>query len=145
MNEYVLSNNDIALPSNPQCINCGISQVFNLSTGEEEIKQIIYCVDLGPTIGLSDIVYGVTAISVGAEFEIIVDYNGTIDTTGLVNTSGTLTFDKDTVSVETATITINYTGDITLSVLADCCNAASLSIVQVVLTSDSSSGDTRNT
>ena len=145
MNEYVLSNNDIALPSNPQCINCGISQVFNLSTGEEEIKQIIYCVDLGPTIGLSDIVYGVTAISVGAEFEIIVDYNGTIDTTGLVNTSGTLTFDKDTVSVETATITINYTGDITLSVLADCCNAASLSIVQVVLTSDSSSGDTVHT
>jgi hypothetical protein len=145
MNEYVLSNNDIALPSNPQCINCGISQVFNLSTGEEEIKQIIYCVDLGPTIGLSDIVYGVTAISIGAEFEIIVDYNGTIDTTGLVNTSGTLTFDKDTVSVETATITINYTGDITLSVLVDCCNAASLSIVQVVLTSDSSSGDTVHT
>jgi hypothetical protein len=145
MNEYVLSNNDIALPSNPQCINCGISQVFNLSTGEEEIKQMIYCVDLGPTIGLSDIVYGVIAISVGAEFEIIVDYNGTIDTTGLVNTSGTLTFDKDTVSVETATITINYTGDITLSVLADCCNAASLSIVQIVLTSDSSSGDTVHT
>ena len=145
MNEYVLSSNDIALPSNPQCINCGISQVFNFSTLGEEVKQTTYCVDLGPTIGLSDIVYGVTAISVGAEFEIIVDYNGTIDTTGLVNTSGTLTFDKDTVSVETATITINYTGDITLSVLADCCNAASLSIVQVVLTSDSSSGDTVHT
>ena len=145
MNEYVLSSNDIALPSNPQCINCGISQVFNLSTQDEEVKQIIYCVDLGPTIGLSDIVYGVSAISVGAEFEIIVDYNGTIDTTGLVNTSGILTFDKDTVSVETATITINYTGDITLSVLADCCNAASLSIVQIVLTSDSSSGDTLHT
>ena len=145
MNEYVLSSNDIELPSNPECINCGISQVFNLSTLEDEIKQIIYCVDLGPTIGLSDIVYGVIAISVGAEFEIIVDYNGNIDTTGLVNTSGTLTFDKDTVSVETATITINYTGDITLSVLADCCNAASLSIVQIVLTSDSSSADTVHT
>ena len=145
MNEYVLSSNDIALPSNPQCINCGISQVFNLSTLDEEIKQLTYCVDLGPTIGLSDIVYGVATISVGGEFEIIVDYNGTIGTTGLVSTSGTLTFDKDTVSVETATITINYTGDITLSVLADCCNAASLSIVQIVLTSDSSSGDTVHT
>lgn len=145
MNEYVLSTNDIQLPSNPQCINCGISQVFNLSTVAGEVKQMVYCVDLGPTIGLTDITYEVIAISVGGEFEIIVDYNGTIGTTGLVNTSGTLTFNKDTISVETATITINYTGDITLNVLAACCNAESLNIVQIVLTSDYNSGDTIHT
>jgi hypothetical protein len=145
MNEYVLSTNDIQLPSSPKCINCGISQVFNLSTVAGATEQITYCVDLGPTIGLSDIIYGVEAISVGAEFEIIVDYNGTIGTTGLVNTSGTLTFNKDTVSVETADITINYTGDITLNVIVDCCNAASLNIVQIVLTSDYNSGDTIHT
>lgn len=145
MNEYVLSTNDIKLPSNPQCLNCGISQVFNLSTLGEEVKQTAYCVDLGPTIGLTDIIYGVGSISEGAEFEIIVDYNGTTDTTGFVNSSGTLTFNKDTVSVETASITINYTGDITLNVVANCCNADLLNIVQIVLTSDSDSGQTVHT
>ena len=145
MNEYVLSTNDIQLPSNPQCINCGISQVFNLSTVGEEIKQTSYCVDLGPTIGLTNVVYDVIAISEGASFEIVTDYNGDSHTTGWISNSGTLTFNKDNVSVETSTVTINYTGDITLQVLADCCNAESLNIVQIVLTSDYNSGETVHT
>ena len=56
-----------------------------------------------------------------------------------------LTFDKNNVSVETATITINYTGDIVLNVLADCCQAAQLTIVQIVLTNDYDSGETIHT
>ena len=145
MNEYVLSTNDIQLPSNPQCVNCGIAQVFNLSTLDEQVKQTSYCVDLGPTIGLTNVVYDVIAISEGASFEIVVNYDGSSNTTGFVNNSGTLTFNKNNVSVETSTITINYTGDITLQILADCCNADSLNIVQIVLTSDYNSGDTIHT
>jgi len=145
MNEYVLSTNDIQLPSNPQCINCGISQVFNLSNPTEIAKQTTYCVDLGPTVGLTNVIYGVGAISSGAEFEVVVDYDGNTYTTGFVNTSGTLTFNKNNVSVEIATITINYIGDITLQVTADCCNADSLNIVQIVLTSDYDSGNTVHT
>jgi len=145
MNEYVLSSNDIQLPYNPQCLGCGISQTFTLSTLEEETKSINYCVDLGPTVGLTDINYSVASISAGSSFEIEIDYNGTTDTTGWVTTSGTLSFDKDSISEETVSITINYTGDIQLGVLADCCNAASLSIVQIVLTNDYESGDTVHT
>ena len=145
MNEYVLSSNELELPYNPECLECGISQTFNLTTLAEEIKTIQYCVDLGPVIGLTDINYSVTSISVGGEFEIEIDYNGVTDTTGFVSTSGVLSFDKDTVSVETVSITINYTGDIVLNVLADCCNAASLTIVQIVLTNDYDSGDTIHT
>ena len=145
MNEYVLSSNDIELPYNPQCLGCGISQTFTLSTIGEEVKTTNYCVDLGPTVGLTDINYSVASISEGGSFEIAIDYDGTTDTTGWVSTSGTLTFDKNNISVETVSITINYTGDIQLGVLADCCNADSLTIVQIVLTNDYESGDTVHT
>jgi hypothetical protein len=145
MNEYVLSSNELELPYNPECLECGISQTFTLTTITEEVKSTSYCVDLGPVVGLTDINYSITSISEGGEFEIVVEYDGNTETTGFVSEGGVLTFDKNNVSVETANITINYTGDIVLNVLADCCNAASLTIVQIVLTNDYESGDTIHT
>jgi len=145
MNEYVLSSNALELPYNPECLECGISQTFTLTTLAEETKTIEYCVDLGPSVGLTDVIYTVASISESGSFEIVVEYDGTTDTTGFVTESGVITFDKNNVSVETVSITINYTGDIVLSVLADCCQAASLTIVQVVLTNDYDSGDTIHT
>jgi len=145
MNEYVLSSNTRDLPYNPTCLGCGISQAFTLSTLAEETKTIVYCVDLGPTVGLTDIDYNLTTITAGSQFEIAIDYDGTTDTTGWINTNGTLTFDKNNISVEIVTITINYTGDMVLNVLANCCQAATLTIVQVVLTNDYDSGDTIHT
>jgi hypothetical protein len=136
MNEYVLSTNDIQIPSNPECLACGISQTFTLSTLPSVSKTFEYCVDLGAVIGTSDINYTVETISAGASFEITVDYDGTSYTTGVETTSGTLTFTKDNISVETATITIDYTGDIVLSVLAECTVTTSLTIVQVVVTNN---------
>ena len=145
MNEYVLSSNALELPYNIECLECGISQTFTLTTLAEETKSTTYCVDLGPTVGLSDVIYSVSSISEDGEFEIIIDYDGTTDTTGWVTEGGTLTFDKNNVSVETVSITINYRGDVILNVLADCCQAASLTIVQIVLTNDYESGDTVHT
>jgi len=145
MNEYVLSTNDIDIPSNPECLGCGILQTFTLSTLPAESKSFEYCVDLGAVIGTSDINYTVETISAGASFEITVDYDGTSYTTGPETTSGTLTFTKDNISVETATITIDYTGDIVLSVLAECTITTSLTIVQVVVTNDFQSGETIQT
>ncbi len=145
MNEYVLSSNTIDLPYTPECIECGISQTFTLTTLAEETKSTSYCVDLGPVVGLTDINYSVTSISEGGQFEIVIDYDGTTDTTGWVSEGGLLTFNKDNVSVETVSITINYTGDVVLNILADCCQAAQLSIVQIVLTNDYDSGDTIHT
>jgi len=145
MNEYVLSSNDIELPSNPQCLDCGISQTFTLSTLDEEVKTFSYCVDLGPVVGLADVNYSVSGMSEDASFEIIVDYDGVVDTTGFVSTGGVITFDKNNVAVETVLLTVNYIGDLSLSILADCCNAATLNVVQIVLTNDYESGDTVHT
>ena len=145
MNEYVLSSNELDLPYNIECLDCGISQTFTLTTLAEETNSTNYCVDLGPVVGLTDVIYSVSSISEDGEFEIIIDYDGTTDTTGWVTEGGTLTFDKNNVSVETVSITINYRGDVILNVLADCCQAASLTVVQIVLTNDYESGDTIHT
>ena len=142
MNEYVLTSNTIAIPSNPQCINCGITQTFTLSSATSATTT--YCVDLGPTIGNTDINYTVSSISAGGNFQIVATYNATPHSTGVVTTGGTLTFNKNNVSVETVTLVITYIGNITLSVEVECVQAASLSIVQIVLTNDYDSGQTIN-
>ena len=145
LNEYVLSSNEVNLPENPQCLECGISQTFSLTTPLAQQKSTQFCVDFGPTVGSTNINYSVASISLGAQFRISVLYNGVTTTTGFVTTGGTLTFNKNNVSVETATITIEYIGDITLNVLPNCTTAVSLRIVQIVLTNDYDSGDTIHT
>ena len=145
MNEYVLSTNERELPITPECLNCGISQTFSLSTIGAEQGTVEYCVDLGSNIGSTNVVYTVNTISSGASFEIEVEYDGNTETTGVVTTSGTLTFDKDNISVGTSNITITYTGDITLTIIAECIEVIPLTIVQVVVTNDFNSGNTIHT
>ena len=145
MNEYVLSTNDIDLPLNPECLACGILQTFTLSTVASETKTFQYCVDLGPIVGSSDIDYTVNTISAGASFKVTVNYNGTNYTSGTVTTSGSLTIAKNNISVETATITIEYTGDISLSILAGCTTVNGLTIIQVVVTNNFEAGKTIHT
>ena len=60
MNEYVLSSNELDLPYNIECLGCGISQTFTLTTLAAETNSTSYCVDLGPVIGLTDVIYSVS-------------------------------------------------------------------------------------
>jgi hypothetical protein len=142
MNEYVLSSNTQELPSTPQCLSCGVSQTFTLSALLTEPKAVEYCVDLGPVVGLSDINWTVSSISASAQFKIEVTYNGVTTSSGFVSTSGTLTFNKNLITIESASIKITYKGNITLNVIADCVNVEELSIVQIVLTNNSDASDT---
>jgi len=145
MNEYVLSMNDQELPINPQCLACGTSQTFTLSVTNEAFKEEIYCVDLGPTVGFTDVTWVFSSIETGKTLEVIVDYDGTQVTSTPINTDGQITFNKNNVSVETAQITLKYTGDMVVSVIADCCQAESLNVVEVVLTNNSEAGQTVHT
>lgn len=142
MNEYVLSSNNESLPYNPQCLSCGISQTFTLSTLQEEEKTLTYCVDLGPLIGNTALIWNVSSISEDGEFTIDVTYNGTTVSSGPTDTDGTLNFEKYDVSVETATVTITYTGDISINILSDCPNAQELNVVQIVLTNNANAEET---
>ena len=142
MNEYVLSMNDIPLPSIEQCIDCGISRTFTLSVDEEESKQEVYCVDLGPTVGTNSIQWMFVSIQESKTLTVSVNYDGTVVSSGPVNSNGTINFNKDNISVETATITLTYTGDMVVTVTASCVEAELLNIVEVVLTNDADSGST---
>ena len=142
MNEYVLSSNNQSLPYNPQCLSCGVSQTFTLSILDEEQKVLSYCVDLGPLIGITSLIWNVSSISNDGEFNIDVTYNGTTVSSGPTDTDGTLNFDKYDVSIETATVTITYTGDISINILSDCPTAEELNVVQIVLTNNSDSEQT---
>jgi hypothetical protein len=146
MNEYVLSNNDILLPINPQCINCGTTQTFTLSVDGTQIKTEAYCVDLGPLVGETEISWIVSAVEpVSNAFRISVEYNGVETVSPWTSVSGSLLFDKNSISLETAAITIEYQNDVTLSVLVDCCQAETINIVEVVVTNDFEGGKTIHT
>ena len=145
MNEYVLSMNEELLPINPQCLSCGVSQTFTLSIDDEASKQFVYCVDLGALVGVSEVTWNFTSIEPGATLDIQVNYDGTIVSSGPTNVSGSLFFDKNNILVETAEITLTYTGDMVVSILADCCQAEELNIVEVVITNNSEAGETIHT
>jgi hypothetical protein len=142
MNEYVLSSNTQDLPSNPQCLSCGVSQTFTLSVDTEVSKSFSYCVDLGPVVGFADISWVFSSIESGKTLKVSADYNGTIVSSGNVSTNGSIFINKNSISEETVIITLEYTGDMAVSVLADCCNAEELNVVQVVLTNNSEASDT---
>jgi hypothetical protein len=145
MNEYVLSMNDQELPSNPQCLGCGISQTFTLSVDTEASKTLSYCVDLGPLVGISEISWNFINIEVGKTLTVSVNYNGTVVTSGATDVNGSIFFDKNNILIETADITLTYTGDMVVDILAECCQAEPMTIVEVVLTNDSESGSTIHT
>lgn len=145
MNEYVLSSNNEQLPTNDQCISCGISQTFTLSTDNERGENFSYCVDLGPTVGLTDVSWVFTSIDPGATLSVTAFYDGTAVYSGEVTTNGSITFDKNNISIETVDILLTYTGNMVVSVLAECCQAETINIVEVVVTNDFEAGKTIHT
>ena len=145
MNEYVLSSNDRLLPVNPQCLACGVSQTFTLSILEEESKEFVYCVDLGALVGISEISWSFISIEEGATLDISVDYNEVIVSSDPTDEDGSIFFNKNLVSIETAQITLTYTGDMVVTILADCVQSEQMTIIEVVLTNNSDSGKTLHT
>ena len=141
MNEYVLSMNDQLLPTNPQCLNCGISQTFTLSVAPPETtKTFVYCVDLGPLVGQSEITWTFASIDLGATLNVSVNYNGVVDTSGPISVDGSIFFDKNEITIETAEITLTYTGDMIVNVLVNCSQPLAMTIVEVVVTNNTEAG-----
>lgn len=142
MNEYVLSSNNELLPYNAQCLSCGVFQTFTLSIAEEVSKEISYCVNLGPVVGFTEVSWNFSNIQVGKTLNVIIYYDGNTITSGPISTDGNIMFNKNNISVQTATITLRYTGDMVVNVLADCTNAEQLNVVQILLTNNSEASDT---
>jgi hypothetical protein len=142
MNEYVLSSNEILLPVTPECMNCGITRTLTLSIDEEISKVESYCVDLGALVGVTEVSWVFTSIQDEATITVSAVYNGVTVSSTATNENGSIFFDKNNISVETVDIILTYTGDMVVSVLADCCLAEPLNIVEVVISNDIDSGKT---
>jgi len=144
MNEYILSSNDILLPINAKCVGCGISQTFTLSTSvAHETKQEVYCVDLGSVVGQTQINWVFSNIEAGTGgLKVSVNYNGVITTSTVTKVNGSISFNKNNVSIQTAQITLEYNLDMVVAVLANCCVPESMTIIEVVVTNDEQSGQT---
>lgn len=136
MNEYVLSSNDIELPGSPKCLPCGTSQVFTFSQVEETEETIQFCVSLGQNIGTSTATWFVEGEDVTGTIDVSIDYDGSEVFSGPTSSGGTLSFFRSSPVVDTALVTITYTGDITIIFTVDCPSAITLNVIQVVLTSD---------
>ena len=140
LDEYVLVSNEIDLPSPDQCVECGISQTLSLF--EEAGTVFNYCVDLSQFVGSVDIDYVFSSTDPASTFEVQVTYGVNTYTTGFINTSGTLNFTKTSNVINTAQIQITTTGVATLTMTAKCPVKQLMSVIEVMLTSNSDAGQT---
>lgn len=134
MNEYVITNNEIQLPSETICSDCGKTIAITVKNNNDFTS----CIDLGEFVGSTDIDYRV--VSVDGIFNIFADYNGTTYQTGFVSTSGTLNFDKNSVSVRNLLLTISTSGSVTLELTTKCPQIQEITIILVTVTSNSDAG-----
>jgi hypothetical protein len=135
--EYVLSSNNIKIPSVDKCLSCGVTQEFVFTESKTTFN---YCVNVGQLVGDVEIEYNVTSIQPDEEFAISAEYNGTSYTTGFTVLSGTLTVDKDSNLVDVIDIFIETTGAVVIEITVNCPTANTLTVVEVVLTSNYQAG-----
>lgn len=128
MNEYVLSSNNKTLPITEQIFACGSELEFNNQT-----SSFTYTVNLGNSIGTTDIDYNVTS----GNINISVTYDGNTTTSGSVTGSGTFQFDKNNPSVNTASVTINIVGvSADYSITTQCPDADVINVYQICLNTE---------
>jgi hypothetical protein len=139
MNEFVLSMNEEPLPSKVECTNCGITQTFTLSGNDGEYN---YCINLDSIIGDVEVSWIITDIGDEDEIEIETDYNGNIESSGVTSSSGSFTFNKDSLTVNKVDVNLYYSGNINISISIGCPTGEILNIVEVVLTNNFEASET---
>ena len=140
MDEYVLSTNNIEIPLALSEIPCG-----QLTTQKESSEALSFTVNFGQVIGTVNVPYTISA----GEIEISIDWNGTVTSSGVVNSSGTFSFSKTSSEPETATVVITptttYGSTATYGVTFDCPEELDITVIQVVVNSNTYSGESIHT
>jgi len=134
MNEYVITNNDILLPLEPVCNECGKTIAVTVT----DSNSFNACIDLGDLVGSTDVEY--TVSSVTGTFTINANYNSNTYSTGAVSTSGVLNFNKNVVNEKTMLLDITSTGSVTLQLTLKCPQIQEITIILVTVTSNSDAG-----
>lgn len=139
MNEYVLTTNDIFLPGQEIPLECGVTQTFLLdATGAS------YSVDLGQLVGTAEVTWDVLSYSGTDSATITTDYDGTIQTSGPVNSGGNYFIQKNSVEATTVGVNITFSGTdrFVLTVTIECVESTELTVRMITLTNEEDAAQT---
>ena len=132
MNEYVLSDNDRAIPIPPSEIPCGTTL-----TQHNVNHSLIFEVNLTPIPGLVTVHYKISSGTINING----DWNGNAFTSGNVNTSGSFTFNKLFSTPETSNVNIDViSGPASYTVEFECPPEVPLTVIQVVINTPNYTG-----
>lgn len=147
INEYVLSNNDISLPLDDECDDCGKERTkFNLGT---KFGNDIYsfCINLGILIGDVELEWNIPSITAGAYIVIDAVYDGVTYSSGPVGTAGSLTIPKPSSSPTNVEVTAQIfigsspvAATASLDITVNCPASNEINVVEVVITDDVDAG-----
>ena len=121
MNEYVFSNNSLALPSEIVPIQCNTTLARQTIT-----NAATYTLNLGTSQGVVTFTYNVTGT-----VTLLVMWDGNAVINQSITGNSTLTFTKTTATPSTATVTLTPSGTASYEVTPSCPATNALTIVQI--------------
>ncbi len=165
MNEFVFASTTKLIPQASLCIACNVAKNITVPANQ----PFIYCVNVTSSVGIITVDYVipteqvqdiitestqenvVTEAGVNIETEssqsttfytVNVVYNGVTYTSGLVNVSGSFTFDKNAADVTQAVVSVTSTAtfDDTIQVTVGCPTAPVLNVYSICVTSSADAG-----
>jgi hypothetical protein len=143
MNEYVLTSNDIQVPSVIECIGCGQINSFNIDNIGKPERIISYCVKLNNCIADGNIVLQTGFVQAGG-VTVDVTYDGTTTTSGFIDTGQTINIpysvNNPIVLELQIVITITAGANLTFDIDNQCQDCNEIFLVEVVITDGSNAG-----
>jgi hypothetical protein len=147
MNEYVLTSNDIQVPSIIECIGCGQINSFNIDNVDKPERIISYCIKLNNCIADGNIVLTTFDIALlipsSGLITLDVTYDGTT-TSNSINGNGTISVpysvNNPLVLELQIVITIAPNAIVTFNVDNQCQDCTEIFLVEVVITDGSNAG-----
>jgi len=139
MNEYVLSTNNIKIPTQNENIPCGTTQVFSFDTPDQANTIYYFIVDLGQYVG--DVTININNF-VGTSFQLFAVYASGVAVNTSISGNTSATFTKGYVADNLVYIQLIYSAAFSCEFIVNCPDAALINVVQVVLANNADVGDT---
>ena len=137
MNEYVLTTNDIDIPTIIDCIGCGQVSTYTIDNTDKDEKVISYCIKLNDCIGLGNIVVTTTSMSIGSSIIIDITYDN-LTTTNTITTVSSNTYsynvNNPTVLELEVVLTISADAIVVFDIDNQCQDCTPINLIQVVIT-----------
>lgn len=138
MTEYVLTNNDIPIPTPEVCIGCSTPQVVTVTSP----NTLNYCVDVGILVGPFDVTWNTIYLTPSAAYIVQATYDGVTYASGVViSGSGSLTIPKNSITPSIVYVQIiPIDGSVNIQVDITCPEPSLVEIIEIVINNDADGG-----